>query len=254
MLQLALTAAQKAADFILPFAGKTSVDFKGAHDNIVTYADKQSQEIIIDYLKNHSDFGFLAEEDEASHQQKEGTFWVIDPIDGTKNFAHGLTPFCISIGLVKDGEPLLGVVWEVTCKEVFTAEKGKGAFLNGQKISVSQRNPLKNALVAVGFHYAGLTTRNEFQQIFGNLEQNCRGIRKMGSTAADLAYLACGRMDGFVHSGFSAWDIAAGMLLVQEAGGQFVDFTGNAPNVLNTREIIASNGLVQQELVKLVMR
>ena len=252
MLQLALSAAQKAADFIRPFAGKTAVDFKGSHDNIVTFADKKAQEIIIEYLGQHSSFGFLAEEDENSHQKTEGTFWVIDPIDGTKNFAHGLTPFCISIGLVSNGEPVCGVVLEVTRNEAFTAEKGKGAFLNGEKISVSQRNPLKNALVAVGFHHAGLTSRSQFQQIFGNLEQECRGIRKMGSTAADLAYLACGRMDGFVHSGFLSWDIAAGMLLVQEAGGVLSNFQGNAPKVLHTREIIASNGLIQEALAEIV--
>ena len=225
---------------------EASVESKSLN-NLVSYVDKGAEQRLVDGLaKMLPEAGVIAEEGTGS--RGEGSNWIIDPLDGTTNFVHGVPCYCISIGL-HDGEHMLvGVVLEVTREECFTAWKGGGAFLNGKPIHVSARNHLIESLLATGFPYDDFGREAEYMQLLRELMHGSRGIRRLGSAAADLAYVACGRFEAFYEYGLNPWDVAAGALLVQEAGGQVTDFHGGG-NWLFGEEIVASNGGIHQELI-----
>jgi len=224
---------------------KLEIEVKGEH-NFVTQVDKEAEQILVTGLSNLlPEAGFIAEEGTSS-KKGENYNWVIDPIDGTTNFIHGVTPFAISVGLVRDEEIIAGVVYEFGLNEYFYAWKGGGAWRNGERIHVSKANTVEHSLIATGFPYTDFTYLEEFMESIRYFMAHSHGLRRLGSAATDIAYVACGRYDGFYEYGLNPWDIAAGILLVQEAGGEVSDFTGKE-NPLFKEDIVCSNGLIHKE-------
>lgn len=232
------------------FATDVTVDLKGAKD-LVTELDTASEELIVGMLlERFPDHGILAEEGQYPAGDGRHT-WIIDPIDGTTNFAHGFPWFCSSIALEKDGRLLVGVIYNPMTDELFTASAGSGAFLNGRRIRVSQRSPLSGCLLGTGFPYDCATDPENNFDSFIRFQKAARGIRRAGAAALDLAYVAAGRLDGFWEVKLKPWDVAAGCLLIQEAGGLVTAFDGTPYDVRNHR-ILASNGLIHQEMITLL--
>lgn len=216
-------------------------------NNLVSYVDKGAEQRLVDGLSLLlPGAGFIAEE--GTGTRGPGENWIIDPLDGTTNFVHGVPCYCISVGLMREDEVVLGVVLEVTRDECFTAWKGGGAFLNNAPISVSRRSTLQESLLATGFPYDDFGREAQYMELLRALMHNSRGIRRLGSAAADLAYVACGRFEAFYEYGLNPWDVAAGALLVKEAGGVVTDFR-NGREWLFGEEIVASNGNIHAELL-----
>ena len=234
------------------FATDFMVDLKGAKD-LVTELDTASEALIVTLLlEQFPSHGILAEE--GSYPPGDGRhLWIIDPIDGTTNFAHGFPWFCSSIALESDGRLEVGVIYNPVTDELFTATAGGGAFLNGRRLSVSQRAPLASSLLGTGFPYDCATDPENNFDAFIRFQKAARGIRRAGAAALDLAYLAAGRLDGFWEVKLKPWDVAAGTLLIREAGGLVTTFDGGDYVVRNHR-ILASNGLIHQEMISLLLK
>lgn len=217
----------------------SEIEVKGMH-NFVTNVDKSAEAMIIGKLRNLvKDAGFIAEE--GTDQTKGERYnWIIDPLDGTTNFIHGAPPVAVSIALVEDNIPVVGVIYEIWLKETFYAWKGSAAFLNGKKIRVSEISEVKNALIATGFPYHNFDRIQAYMNTIDYFFTNTHGVRRMGSAATDLAYVACGRYDGFYEYNLSPWDVAAGALIVTQAGGRVSDFSGSS-GFLFGKEIVAAN-------------
>lgn len=240
--------ARKAGQFLLDEQKKFKSEFvesKGLHD-YVSYVDKASERLIVDELtKILPEAGFIAEEGTSDKKGDEYN-WIIDPLDGTTNYIHGLPPFCISIGLKQNSEVILGVIYEPNLNEMFKATKGNGAFLNDNPIHVSKTKILDSSLLATGFPYYDYSKLKNYINLFEWCMVNTRGVRRLGSAAVDLAYVACGRMDGFYEYGLSPWDVAAGSIIVSEAGGLVTDFSGEQNHIFG-KEILAFNPLIHNE-------
>ena len=220
----------------------SKVETKGLHD-LVSYVDKTSEmRIIAGLQKLLPESGFIAEEG-TSQKVGEHFNWVIDPLDGTTNYIQGVPVYAVSIGLLENDEMVLGVVYEVGRDECFYAWKDGGAFLNGKPIKVSERNDIHDALLATGFPYNDFSRLNEYLELLKWTMTNARGVRRLGSAATDLAYVACGRFDSFWEYDLKPWDVAAGALIVKEAGGVVTDFKGEN-NYVFGGEIIASNAVL----------
>lgn len=223
-----------------------------AGSELVSYVDKETEKILVKGLSEiFPDAGFITEEATVKKEDKEYV-WVIDPLDGTTNFLHALPEFSISIALVRNNEVLAGVVHEPSLNECFYAWKGGGAYCNGEKIRVSPVKSLAESLVATGFPYSQLDKSDNHFRIIQNLQDNTHGIRRLGSAAIDLAYVACGRFEAYYEFNLKIWDIAAGTLLVNEAGGQVTDFSGGN-DYLSGRELLAT-GHVQQPMLEVINR
>jgi myo-inositol-1(or 4)-monophosphatase len=254
--KVAVQAALKAGEILIQHAGKVKkVGYKD-EVNLVTEVDCLSEEAIIKMIKSQfPDHGILTEESEGK-KSKSAYKWVIDPLDGTTNYAHDFPSYCVSIALEKDKEIHLGVVYNPNLDELFVAEKGKGAFLSKgkksekrkRKISVSQTSDLSQSLLATGFPYDIRTSQIDNLNHFANFYKRSQAIRRAGSAALDLCYLAMGRFDGFWELKLSPWDMAAGSLLVMEAGGKVTDFSGEPFNIY-LKEILASNGKIHQQMI-----
>jgi myo-inositol-1(or 4)-monophosphatase len=217
----------------------SDIEIKSAN-NFVTYVDKKSEERLVEGLALIlPGSGFIAEENPLL-QSKELT-WIIDPLDGTTNFIHGIPLYSISIALVEGMELIAGVVYEINLKECFYTWKGSPSFLNGNEIKVSTTEHVKDSLFATGFPYYDYGRLDPYINFFRFLVEHSHGIRRLGSAAADLAYVACGRVDGFFEYGLSPWDVAAGALIVRNAGGKVSDFNGEE-NYIFGKEIIATSG------------
>lgn len=217
-------------------------------NSLVTYVDKTSEKIVVDFLSELiPESGFIAEEG-TSNKKGEKYNWVIDPLDGTTNFIHGIPTYCVSIALLKNNELALGVIYEPNQDEMFYAWKNGGAYLNGKSISVSSTTKISNALLATGFPYYDYERIDGYMNMLKWLMHNSRGVRRIGSAAIDLAYVACGRFDAFYEYSLNPWDVAAGAIIVNEAGGSVKDFEGGE-NYIFGREILASNLLVKNELL-----
>lgn len=246
-------AARMAADFIIREAEVFDINdtqTKGLN-NFVTYVDKGSEKMLIEKLAPIiPEAGFIAEEGTSVKKGKKYN-WVIDPLDGTTNFLHGVSPYAVSIGLMEHDEIIAGVVHEVGGNETFTAWKNGGAWLNGKRIHVSSTQELSGSLAATGFPYNLFDRLDPYMNLLTYLVKNTHGIRRLGSAAIDLAYVACGRFDLFFEYDLKLWDIAAGMLLVREAGGRFSDFSGNMTG-LTGNETIASNALIYYEILEII--
>ncbi|MEI6555952.1 MAG: inositol monophosphatase family protein [Paludibacter sp.] len=222
------------------------VESKGMHD-LVSYVDKASEIKIIEQLGKLLPLsGFIAEEGTTSiHGERFN--WVIDPLDGTTNFVQGVPVYAVSIGLMDGEELVLGVVYEVGRDECFFAWKNGGAYLNGKSIQVSKRDKIHDALLATGFPYSDFSRMNEYMEFLKWTMTNARGVRRLGSAATDLAYVACGRFDAFWEYNLKPWDVAAGIIIIKEAGGTVTDYSGGN-NFLFGSEIVATNGLIKLPL------
>lgn len=229
-----------------------SVEQKGVHD-FVTYVDKTSEKRIVDKLSEIlPEAGFIAEEG-TSTRKGESYNWIIDPLDGTTNYIHGITPFAISIALAKNDEIILGVVHEIGLNETFYAWKGSKAYLNGNPVQVSDKDSIEKSLIATGFPYYDYERINPFLKSLEYFMKNSHGVRRLGSAATDLVYVACGRFEAFYEYSLNPWDVAAGAFIVQQAGGKVCDFSGNN-NYIFGKEIIASNHKVFNEFLNNVKK
>jgi myo-inositol-1(or 4)-monophosphatase len=226
------------------------VETKGTHD-FVTYVDKTSESKLVRGLSEIlPEAGFIVEEN-TSQKKGEVYQWIIDPLDGTTNFIHGLPPYAISIALMKNQEIVLGVVHEISLNECFYAWKGGKAFLDGKQINVTLTNKVENALIATGFPYYDYKRIKPFMGTLAYFMKNSHGVRRLGSAATDLAYVACGRFDAFYEYSLHAWDVAAGVIIIREAGGDIADFNGGQ-NYLFGKEIIATNANLFMEFSEIV--
>ena len=232
------------------FSAQHDVERKG-HSNFVTYVDKNSEKQLVTQLGQLiPGSGFIAEEG-TSDVKGDVYNWVIDPLDGTTNFIHGLTPHSISVALMEHNEIVLGVVYEISNGEMFYATKGDGAYCNGHPIKVSENSDHQQALIATGFPYYDFSKIDNYLLVLRELMEKTSGVRRLGSAAVDLCYVACGKFEGFWETGLSPWDVAAGAFIVQQAGGKVTDFTcGN--NFLFGRELIATNALYFDKFYEIV--
>ena len=232
------------------FSSSFRVEMKGDKD-LVTEVDRESERLIVEQLLAHfPGHDILAEE--GDYPRSGSSFrWIIDPLDGTTNFAHGFPWFCVSIGLEADNELVAGVIFNPIYDELFTATKGCGAFLNGRRLTVSGRSPLRDTLLGTGFPYdCASDPANNFANFIA-FQKAARGIRRAGAAALDLAAVASGRLDGFWELKLKPWDVAAGVLMVREAGGSVSSFDGTEYS-LSSNRIVASNGLIQEEMLSML--
>lgn len=249
----AITAAICAGKNIKENIGKArDIKLKGDID-LVTEIDRQNEEMIFEILqKSHRQIGFLSEEG-TDYQIESGNYWIVDPLDGTTNFAHGYPHVAVSIALKLQNSPELGVVYNPIMDELFYARKGKGAFLNKKRISVSSVKELGRALLSTGFPYSIREHPELPLELFNLIVPMIQGIRRDGAASLDLCYVASGRVDGFWEVGLKPWDIAAGITIVNEAGGIVTDFDGG--NHFHSSEYIcATNGKIHYELLKLIQQ
>lgn len=253
ILPQVIDAAQRAGEWALSERAKFTVDsveVKGKH-NFVSYVDKQCEAKLVEALaKALPEAGFIAEEGTGS-SNAAGLNWIIDPLDGTTNFIHGLSPFAVSIALMEHDKVTLGVVYEASLKECFWATAGSGAFLNGNPISVTQTPRVNDSLIATGFPYYDYSRISPFFQTMDYFMRNSHGLRRLGSAATDLAYVACGRFDAFYEYGLSPWDVAAGAFIVERAGGKVCDFKGGN-NYIFGGEIVATNTNIHDEFTGII--
>jgi len=249
------SVVRQTAIFILKESERFDInrtETKGLHD-FVSYVDKGSEKMLVDKLGIIlPEAGFITEEGTSA---KKGLkyCWIIDPLDGTTNFLHGIHPYAISVALMEYDEIVAGVVYEVGGNEIFFAWKGGGAWLNNQPVCVSPASLLSDSLIATGFPYNDFTRLENFMDSLTHFCTTTHGIRRLGSASIDLAYVACGRYEAFYEYGLNPWDVAAGILLVREAGGRVSDFSGNEKNISGD-EIIAANSLVFPEFLQNVSK
>ncbi len=252
-LDTAHTAAREAGNRLMELLGTAAVSHKGATHNLVTQADLEAEQIITDSIRSEfPDHKFLLEEGQSTGSSGDEHLWIVDPLDATNNFAHGIPHFCVSIAYAIKGEIQAGVVFDPTRNELFHAIKGGGAFLNDKPIHVTSTTRLEECIVGTGFYYdRGAMMKKTLDSIHELFSRNVRGIRRMGSAAIDLSWVACGRFDAFFEYKLEPWDYAAGKLLIEEAGGKCTDRTGNALEI-DSRSVIVSNGQVQALIVDAV--
>ncbi|HUA18071.1 MAG TPA: inositol monophosphatase family protein [Bryobacteraceae bacterium] len=228
------------------FLQRVAVELKDEHD-LVTVADRTSEQLVIERLRANFPTHSIVAEESGAHAGSSEYCWYVDPLDGTTNFAHGFPMYNVSIGLEQGGELVMGVIFDPERNEMFTCERGSGAYLNGQRIRVSQVRRLEDALMATGF-----PSRKRHQNVnvhfFYQLAMITHGVRRAGAAALDLAYVACGRLDGFWEFGLHPWDMAAGILLVTEAGGRCSDMHGASVS-LRGPHLLADNGSIHDETV-----
>lgn len=252
MLNFAIEIARDAGKILLQkFGRKINISKKGEID-LVTEADLASEKFIIEKIKSYyPKHSILAEESGQAVLLGDSKWkWIIDPLDGTTNFAHGYPCFCVTLAVEHKEEIVIGVTYDPTRDELFVAEKGNGACRNNKKISVTETDELGNSLLVTGFPY-DISKRENFTRHFTDMLLKSRAVRRDGSAAIDLAYVACGRFDGFWEEGLNAWDVAAGVLLIEEAGGQVTYFDGSRYSVYQP-PICASNGLIHQQMLDIL--
>ena len=253
MLNFAIETAREAGHILLEKFGRITTVTKKGDINLVTEADLASEHHIIERIKSyHPKHAVLAEESgEAVVLGGDTTWkWIIDPLDGTTNYAHGYPCFCVTIALEHDGEIVLGVTFDPTRDELFAAERGRGATLNGKPIRVSSTDKLGDSLIVTGFPY-DFKQRENFARHLTDFLLSSRGVRRDGSAAIDMAYVACGRFDGFWEEGLNPWDVAAGKLLIEEAGGIVSYYDGSKFSIYKP-PIVASNGGIHPQMLEVL--
>ncbi len=252
-LTVAREAALKAGTILREnIHGDREISYKG-EINLVTEMDKRSERTVVEVLRSaFPDHGILAEE-ETAIENSSGFRWIIDPLDGTTNYAHGYPNFAVSIGLEHAGEVILGVVYDPMRDELFTAESGKGASLNGRAIKVSKADTLIRSLLATGFPYDRMTSEKNNLNYFRALLMASQEVRRSGSASLDLCSVAAGRLDGYWELKLHPWDVAAGSLIVREAGGMVSDFSGIRFSI-HDKEIVASNGRIHRRMIEALNR
>lgn len=255
MINVAKEACLASGKILLDNLGKlnsSQIETK-SKNNYVTEVDKLSEETIIKIIKSiypdHSIFAEESGDDNISSDYR----WIIDPLDGTTNYIHGVPFFCISIALEYQGEIILGVIYDPVRNEMFYAEKGKGAYLNSEKIHVSKKEDISTSVITVGFPYKSYHNIEHYINTLTKIAGRCSNIRKVGSSAIDLAYVAAGRFDGYWELDLGQWDIAAGIILIQEAGGIVTDTEGDK-NFMQTGNTVASNKKIHSQLLEILNR
>jgi myo-inositol-1(or 4)-monophosphatase len=245
--------AAEAGDFIRQERKSFSADrieTKGLND-LVSYVDKTAEQKIVAALqKILPEAGFITEE-KTTTKVGERYNWIIDPLDGTTNFIHGLPVYSVSIALQENDRLVAGVVYEVNQDECFYASEDSPAYLNDKEIKVSSAPAISNSLLATGFPYYDFSKQQQYINLFTELMKSCHGLRRMGSAAVDLAYTACGRFEAFYEYNLNSWDIAAGVVIVKQAGGHVVNFSGG-DEVINSRELLATNGKITAEMLDMI--
>jgi myo-inositol-1(or 4)-monophosphatase len=247
--------AAEAAAFIMKESDRFDMNLmqtKGLHD-FVSYVDLGAEKLLVEKLgKLLPGAGFIVEEG-TSVKKGEKYCWIVDPLDGTTNYLHKLHPFAVSIALSEYDEVVAGVVFEAGGNETFSAWKGGGSRLNGNPIKVSSAPQLSNSLIATGFPYNDFSRLGNYLNCLQYFMKNAQGVRRMGSASVDMAYVACGRFEAFFEYGLKPWDVAAGTILIKEAGGIVSDFSGNLKNITGS-EIIAANNLVYTDILEIVSK
>ncbi|QEH39820.1 inositol monophosphatase family protein [Chitinophaga sp. XS-30] len=251
MLKSTLLKATQAGAKVLQeyFNGTFTVSHKDTINNLVTEADKKAEEAIITTIREDYPDHYILSEEIGEIKKDSSIKWIIDPIDGTVNFAHGIPICCVSIGVEQDGEMILGAVYNPLMNELFFAQKGFGATLNDKLISVSRKTDMSSACLVTGFPYNWEEAANNPLNVFERFIRQGLPVRRLGSAAIDLCWVACGRFDGFWEHHLNPWDSAAGYLIVEEAGGKVTDFNGNAYSPYQ-KKILATNGHIHADLLK----
>jgi len=257
MLNIAVKAARRAGNIINRASLDLDIIKVSAKQNkdFVTEVDRNAEAAIIEtLLAAYPDHGILAEESGRTGRQAQGGtepdfLWIIDPLDGTTNFIHGFPQYCVSIALAHKGQVTQAVIYDPTRNDLFTATRGRGAFLNERRIRVTKRSLMEEALLATGFPFKDMSSLDHYLRMFRLMTEQSAGVRRAGSSALDLAYVAAGRLDGFFEIGLSPWDIAAGSLMVTEAGGLVGDFQGNA-DYLYTGDVLAGTPRIFGHMVQ----
>jgi myo-inositol-1(or 4)-monophosphatase len=248
-LSVAEAGARKGAEVLVKYWGKlTSYEEKSAMGDLVTQADKESEAVVLSYLKQHFPHHAFLGEETGFHEALNSDFvWAVDPLDGTTNYTHCYPMVCVSIGLIYKGKSVVGVVFNPILNECFLAAEGFGATLNGKKIHVSKTDQVANSLLGTGFAYDRRETLDNNYKEFVFMTQLSHGVRRAGAAALDLSYVAAGRLDGFWERGLQIWDMAAGVVIIEEAGGMVTSYDGGIFQI-ETGRILASNGIVHKEL------
>jgi myo-inositol-1(or 4)-monophosphatase len=251
--KLTITEAAKAAGAVIQsyFQGVFKIESKEGINNLVTEVDNHSEKIIIDIIKRDFPTHSIISEEVGELMQDSEYQWIIDPIDGTVNFAHGIPICCVSIGLRHSGKMIMGVVYTPMMNEFFFAERGQGATLNGMPIKVSQKADFKTACLVTGFPYKWPETKEHPIKVFERMILQGLPVRRLGSAAIDLCWVACGRFDGFWEYNLNSWDVAAGYLIVREAGGRISNFDGSETTVFE-KETLATNGLIHEQMLNVI--
>lgn len=251
-LQFAAELARETGALLRGLAESArAADSKRTEVDLVTEADRRSEALIVSRIgREYPDHGVVAEEG-GGRPQRSAFRWLVDPLDGTTNFAHGFPHYSVCLALQENGSPVVGVVYDVCLGELFVAERGRGAFLNGQPITVSPVCEVRQALLGTGFPYDRHTSPVSNFDHFVTVQKAAQGVRRAGSACLDLCYVACARFDGYWEMKINPWDVAAGALLVTEAGGRVSDFAGG-PFDGSGLETVATNGLIHDELVALL--
>jgi len=248
-LNIAITAARRAGGLLwMHFDRGVETLTKSSPIDLVTEADKASEAVIVSILAEAFPDHRIVAEEGGGNSIKSECVWLVDPLDGTTNFAHGYPHFSVSIGLLCEGIAVVGVVYDVMRNELFTVVRGAGAWLNGRPIRVSRTPTLDRSLLVTGFPYDRQTDSQNNLDLFGKFLIQAHGVLRTGSAALDLAAVASGRLDGYWELKLSPWDSAAGIMLVIEAGGRVTDFTGAAADFWNDR-VVASNGYIHEEML-----
>jgi myo-inositol-1(or 4)-monophosphatase len=254
MIQIAIQAAREAGHYLLENRGKVRhISTKSSAIDLVTEIDKESERRIIEIIRSHyPEHSILAEEGGAYDTSSDYT-WIIDPLDGTLNFTHDLPIFCVSIGVMHKDILIAGVVFDPNADELYTAERGSGAYVNGERIRVSETTELIRSLLITGFPYDIHTNPDHTIERFIDFLNEAQAIRRLGSAAIDLCYIAAGRGDAFWESNIKPWDIAAGILLIEEAGGTVTNFEGH-PATPYSKKIVASNGALHDKMLEILRK
>ena len=249
-LNIAQKAAWASGQILMDNFGKVSKNDirKKAATDFISFVDESSEKKIIEIIQqSFPDHTFFAEEGGILDNQSDYV-WIIDPLDGTTNYLHSIPVFAISIALKRKDETLIGVVYDPVQQDTFYAEIGKGTFLNDKSVRVSQTASLKESFIATGFPFKSKQKLRDYVKVFSDIFNSCIGMRRMGAAAIDLAYVASGRFDGFWEIGLAPWDIAAGRILISEAGGTFTDFW-NTSDIKDSSYVLATNSAIHQELI-----
>ena len=252
ILELAITIARETGSLQRErFAEPRQIETKSSAIDLVTDVDRASDQLVLEYITSQRPDDEILIEETGAHEGRSGLRWIVDPLDGTTNYAHGFPHFAVSIAVERDGVRELGVIYDPMKDELFSARRGRGALLNGKPIAVSQVGELERALLATGFAYDVHRAKFDNLDHFARFIKRAQSVRRAGSAALDLAYIACGRFDGFWELELHPWDVAAGLLLVDEAGGTSSDLVGG-PVPASGNRLVASNGRLHPQLLEVL--
>ena len=255
MIQDVINISKQAGEIIREGFGKNfGIEYKTNEINLVTEIDKASEKLITDFVKKKYPSHSILAEESGEYKNKESKYrWVIDPLDGTTNFAHGLPIFSVSIGVQKNGKTFAGVVYDVMQDITYSVENGSGSYANSEKLSVSKKEQLGHSLLVTGFPYNIAERPKNIFEIFEAFTKAARGVRRLGSAAIDLCYVAKGALDGYWENSLHPWDFCAGKLILEEAGGIVTNFKGDDIDIFS-KQILCTNKLIHQQMMDLISK